>query len=209
MTNSDKAKQFWQDLWKDDTTPWELSGPHSLLESLTHRAAGKSLPPGAKIFVPGCGRAHDAAWLARQGYQVTATDYVPEAIEEAKKLYGEVPGLSFEVADVFVVKADEKSKYDAVYDRAMICALNPSKRGAYLQACQDRLKNSGIFMGILFSELKEVEEGPPFVLNLMEFNQLARPLFKIQWSEEKRSPQTISFLDSELLVVAEKTNRID
>lgn len=55
---------------------------------------------GRKAMVVGCGLGDDAKYLSDLGFEVTAFDISPTAIEWAKKLYGDA-GIQFETADLF------------------------------------------------------------------------------------------------------------
>ncbi len=58
------------------------------------------LPPGATVLDLGCGSANSAAWLAREGFLVTAVDFSKPAIDRARQEHGDVAGLSLLVGDV-------------------------------------------------------------------------------------------------------------
>jgi SAM-dependent methyltransferase len=201
---SSETKNFWELCWTEKNTFWDLKGRHPLLPSLLQLSDKHgNLKPMSRIYVPGCGHAHDAAWLAKAGFEVVAADFVPEAIEVAKTLYGNVRNLSLEVGDVFSVKDHEQNSFDAVFDRAMFCALNPIKRIDYLKACQSRLKPNGLFTALLFAEtLISQEEGPPFSVTLDEFKELSQRLFEVSFCEERNDYQIFSLIRSELLLVA-------
>ncbi len=198
-----ESKEFWKERWQTQQTPWDLKKPHHLLSELFDLALSKTnFTKDARIYVPGCGRAHEAAWFAEQGLQVTGADYVPEAIDEAKRTYGHLTNLQLKVEDVFSIPPGEQKKYDAVIDRAMFCALDPVKRARYIQACHERLKSGGLFLGILFKEINHDErEGPPFSVNCEEFQKIIHPQFELLACEERSGKSGIEFISSEILVV--------
>ncbi|MDW8297296.1 MAG: class I SAM-dependent methyltransferase [Raineya sp.] len=55
---------------------------------------------GSKILDVPCGRGRHAAYLAKNGYQVTGLDLSPENIEFAKENYKDLPNLEFFVHDM-------------------------------------------------------------------------------------------------------------
>ena len=58
-------KVFWGDKWKEGHTPWDLGREHpGLHESLLLASDLGGLEKGARILVPGCGRGHEAYFLA-------------------------------------------------------------------------------------------------------------------------------------------------
>ncbi|MDZ4832086.1 MAG: methyltransferase domain-containing protein, partial [Phycisphaerae bacterium] len=65
---------------------WEDGRPNPLLVSWLDRDAGDALRTGARVAVVGCGLGNDARELARRGYDVTAFDVSPTAIEWARSI---------------------------------------------------------------------------------------------------------------------------
>lgn len=177
MTQSPVEKiEPWRERWLVGRTGWDQGQPHGEMgRLLEHATLEGRLPAGARIFSAGCGRAHNEAWLAGQGYHVDAVDAVPEAIAGARALYESVPRLNLQVADVFAGDASAAS-YDAVFDRAMLCALQPQHRATYVQKISEKLKPGGLVMAILFRRTRS-PDGPPFSVNEDE----ARELFAAQF----------------------------
>ncbi len=164
METKGEAADAWQHRWVNGQTGWDQGREHALLEQLVAHAQlqGPLIKP-ARIFSAGCGRAHNEAWLARQGFQVDAVDIVPDAIAKAKELYAEQEGLSLSVADAFA-RDEAAFLYDAVFDRAMLCAIGPEHRKAYVQRIHEKLKPEGLFMAILFRRVRS-PNGPPFAVD--------------------------------------------
>jgi SAM-dependent methyltransferase len=173
----------WRERWLTGRTGWDQGRPHDELSRLLQHATLEGrLPHGARIFSAGCGRAHNEAWLAGQGYRVDAVDAVVEAIEGARALYENMPYLNLKVADVFLeddrVTDGAASLYDAVFDRAMLCALQPSHRAIYVQKISGKLRPGGLFMSILFRRTRS-PEGPPFAVNEEEARMLLAAQFDL------------------------------
>jgi thiopurine S-methyltransferase len=184
-TQALEDQQPWQQRWHMQKTGWDLGGPHPLLATLLERARLEGeLRPQARVYVPGCGRAHEAAFAAQQGYAVMATDFVPAAIDQARQLYGDLEALTLQVEDALVDPA--AAVYDLIIDRAMLCALAPVNRIAYVQACYDRLAPGGLFAGILFAKVGiERDAGPPFACTEAELWDLFRPRFNLVTLESR------------------------
>lgn len=194
MTDTTPAKEhagqaFWADRWRTGRTGWDQGGPHPLLAMLVQEAKDLGLKPGDKILEPGAGRAHNGAALAQQGFVVTSFDASAEAIEEAKKLYGKVPGLSFAVQDALETKGAWKGEFKAVFDRAMLCALPAKLRKAYVKACYDHLAPDGLFITIPFTECRIPEsEGPPFQVTMDTLSEYLLPGFSLAHAEDRLLP---------------------
>jgi SAM-dependent methyltransferase len=177
---------FWQSRWRDGQTGWDQGAPHPLLERLLGEAKGdRLLKPGARILEPGCGRAHNGATMARAGYVVTCFDVVPEAIDAARQLYADVPGLTLRVQDGTVVVPEWCASFDAVFDRAVLCALPKAKRRSYVEALFAHVVPGGVLMSLPFLEVRITEaEGPPFAIPLRELQELLMPYFSLAHVEE-------------------------
>ncbi|MBC7660616.1 MAG: methyltransferase domain-containing protein [Chitinophagaceae bacterium] len=165
---SQEEKLLWQERWHKGQTGWDQGAAHPGLPLLVlhaHREGG--LPDRAAFFSAGCGRAHNEAQLARLGHTVRALDLSEEAIAEARKIYGDCQGLELTIGDLFQIETGEAKAYDAIFDRAMLCALPPDARAVYLDAMRDRLKEGGLFCAILF-RFVETKSNPPYSINEAE-----------------------------------------
>ncbi|MCX6130353.1 MAG: methyltransferase domain-containing protein [Proteobacteria bacterium] len=173
-----EASAPWRERWIEGRTAWDQGQEHpAMTDLLQHAQREAGLKPGSQIFSAGCGRAHNEAWLARQGYQVEAIDVVPEAIAAARLLYADVPKLRLAVQDVFSLETPNLA-FDAVFDRAMLCALQPEHRLAYLEKLSACLRPGGLFMSILFRAVKG-PSGPPFAVNEFDAMHLLSPYFDL------------------------------
>lgn len=184
------ALGFWQGRWQTGQTGWDLGGAHPLLKSLVEEARGWGcLEPGARVLEPGAGRAHNGVALARYGFEVTSFDGVAEAVEAAQKLYGDTPHWTMVQADALQVNPVWVGQFDAVLDRAMLCALPPQARRAYVQACFEHLKPGGAFLSLLFTEVVHDggKLGPPFQITLQDLSHLMAPYFALQFAAEHKT----------------------
>lgn len=196
----------WQNRWQNGQTGWDLGREHPLIRKLmTYICDNKLLDQQSKpsAYVPGCGRGHEAAYLAKEGLQVVAADFVPEAIKAANQTHGHIDDLEFRVEDA-LTSADEKGRYDLICDRAMLCALNPDMRNRYIQSMKERLKDGGLFIGVLFAQLHNTEKnGPPFALDQQQlFDLFSRDFSLVYLVSEKI--QTLPIVDSEWLTIWKK-----
>lgn len=113
VTNvSDPA--FWESLYARRSDRWELGGP---TPPLVAYLASHPRPPGERVAVPGCGRGHDARFLAGQGYQVWGFDFADPAIREARALARAASvEIEFEQRDVFGLAADYREFFDGLWE---------------------------------------------------------------------------------------------
>lgn len=82
----------------NEKIPWADLEPNRFFVAWAEKAGLKG--NGRKALVVGCGLGDDAAFLDELGFDVTAFDLSPTAIEWAKKLYGD-RDIRFETADLF------------------------------------------------------------------------------------------------------------
>jgi SAM-dependent methyltransferase len=185
------GQAFWADRWRTGRTGWDQGGPHPLLPGLIEEAEQLGfLKPGDRILEPGAGRAHNGAYLARRGYQVTSFDAAEEAIEEARKLYGNEPNLKLEVADALTARDPWRGEFQVVFDRAMLCALPKKLRRAYVQASFTHLAPSGVFLTIPFTECRISEaEGPPFQVTMTDLSEFMLAGFSLVHAEDHDLPE--------------------
>ena len=61
---------------------------------------------GKNVLIPMCALGETGAYMARQGFNVTAFDLTPEMIAECKKRFGDVPGLQLLEGDVSSFRFD-------------------------------------------------------------------------------------------------------
>jgi thiopurine S-methyltransferase len=133
---------FWHNRWKNNLTGFHLDevNPH-----LIQNWSALNLKPGARVFVPLCGKTLDLIWLAEQGYQVVGIELSPLAIEtffaenNLTVRRSDIGGLEFWhsenislfCGDFFNLTTEILGKIDAVYDRASLIALPPAMRQDY------------------------------------------------------------------------------
>lgn len=157
----------WHVRWDQNRTAWDLNGSHPLTISLCNFVLGKNTDSmKGKWLIPGCGRAHDCVALFEMGAtKVVAKDIVPKAIDEAKKIYGNLQNLSLECGSIFDVLSTEKDSFDGVFDRAMLCALDGEERQKYISSITSLVKVGGFFVSIPFCETSNPLSGPPFQIS--------------------------------------------
>lgn len=170
---------MWHERWANKRTGWDLGGPHPLTREIFElaRAIDATVVTGHWL-IPGCGRAHDGPLLLELGARcVTGKDLVETAIDEAKSLHQGVRNLHLTSGDIFDVGKLDEAGFDAVFDRAMMCALNGEDRVRYIDAVHKLLKPRGLFVSIAFAQTSEPESGPPFQVTESEL----RANFKKGW----------------------------
>lgn len=167
MAQDSSKADFWESRYRGNVIPWDAGKvPTSL------REYARSLPSGARVLIPGCGSAYEAAYLAGQGFDVLAIDFSPAAVEAARK---NLAGLAdfVRLADFF--DFDFGNPYDVIYERAFLCALPRKMWSGYADRCTELLKPRGVIAGFFF--LADTPKGPPFGASQAELDALLSPRF--------------------------------
>lgn len=163
----------WSKRYQCGDTPWDKGRHHPALDDLLRDPRF-----GGRVLVPGCGRGHDAAFLAGAGAVVTAFDLAPEAVVAAKAAY---PGVNprFELLNLKEPACLEKGGFDWIVEHTCLCALEPDERWHYPRFAAHCLKPDGFLFAVVFDRL-DGGEGPPFATSETEMRVLFGELFHLE-----------------------------
>ena len=176
----------WSARYAAEDTPWDNGAPHPELS--LRLQDGRLAPPheGARVFVPGVGRGHDAIALARRGWAVTAVDVVESLVEEVAPQLEKLGG-TFVVGDALEYGAAQE--FDLIWDHTFFCAIQPTDRARWGQQAARILKPAGQYAALVFPVGKPVEEGgPPFGMSCEALMEALGPLFRERVSEPVTRP---------------------
>jgi SAM-dependent methyltransferase len=167
---------FWEDLYARGADGWELGAP---APPLTHFIQ-TTPPPRGRVAVPGCGRGHDALYLARHGYGVVAFDFAPTAIREARRLAGAAGvTVDWQQRDLFGPRDADRGAFDGVWEYTCFCAIDPRRRAEYVATVAALLRPGGWLLAC-FYPLRTYGAGPPFPVSKDEVRRLFVPPFRIE-----------------------------
>jgi SAM-dependent methyltransferase len=192
--------EFWQGLYESGGDGWELGGPAPSLVDFI-----ETTPPArGRVAVPGCGRGHDARYLASRGYDVTGFDFTPAALAAARALARrDRVRVAFEPRDVFSLGRDLPNAFDGVWDYTCFCAIDPARRAEYVRALAGTVRPGGWLLGNFFPQ-RQFTAGPPFAVRSAEVPRLLAPWFRVERAGPPlRSPR--GRLGREWMVLARRT----
>jgi len=179
--------EFWDSRYRDRVTPWDAHGVPADL-----RAFAATLPPRARILVPGCGSAHELLCLAEAGADVLAIDFSTEAIERAKRNAGPLADR-IRLADFFEFDPGPEL-FDVVYERAFLCALPRNLWARYAARMAELLGPDKQLAGLFF--YGDNPRGPPFGTSPEELHGLLDRGFELV--EDRAAVESLSvFKDGE------------
>ena len=167
---------YWQERYATQQTGWDAGTITTPIKEYIDQLADKSI----KILIPGCGNAHEAAYLWQQGFtNVFLLDYVAEPLNNFSKQYPEFPKDHLIVLNFFNLE----EKFDLILEQTFFCALDPSLRKSYAEKMQSLLNPDGKLVGVLFN-CKFEKQGPPFGGTKDEYLALFDGYFEIRKMEE-------------------------
>ncbi|MDQ6876662.1 MAG: class I SAM-dependent methyltransferase [Candidatus Dormibacteraeota bacterium] len=109
--------------WK----PWDSGMPPPELVEWVE--GSRALPPGRALDI-GCGTGTNARYLLDHKWQVTGVDFVPRAVQAAKR---KAPGATLLVGDVTkLAELGVSGPFDLMLDLGCFHSIPDSRRGAYL-----------------------------------------------------------------------------
>jgi SAM-dependent methyltransferase len=127
-------KPAWDERYRDGDTPWDHGFPS---RELQHVLWEWRIPPAPALEL-GCGTGENAIFLAQRGFQVTALDVSPRAIDRAREK-AERAGVqvTFLAAD-FAELPDTDGAFRFVFDRGFYHCV----RGQRLEALTDLMNRN-------------------------------------------------------------------
>jgi thiopurine S-methyltransferase len=168
--------QFWEDQYAAGGDGWELGGP---APPLTDFFASASLD-GSRVAVPGCGRGHDARFLASLGYDTVGFDFSPAALAAARSLAARDGSVArFEQRDVFALGRELSNNFDGAWEYTCYCAIDPARRAEYITSLAGAIRPGGWLLGCFFP-LRGNAAGPPFPVSMEGVRRVLRPAFRIE-----------------------------
>lgn len=149
--------------------PWAGEKPNPYLLSWLDKNSVKG--NGKKALVIGCGLGDDAEELAVRGFNVTAFDISPTAIEWAKKRFPD-SGVAYRVADLFDLPKQWLGVFDFVFECYTIQALPRSVRGDVINKVASVVAPNGLLLVICRGwRDDQTEDSLPWALKKEELEQ--------------------------------------
>lgn len=132
-----QATYAWAKSWHE--LPWAHDEPTLFLAEAIQRR-----PPGRALDI-GCGAGTDSVYLARHGWDVTALDFMPKALEYTMARAREA-GVSVTPVEADITTWQPDGRYDLVLDHGLLHNVVPAHHAAYRQRVLDTLADEGDFI---------------------------------------------------------------
>ncbi|NIR31604.1 MAG: thiopurine S-methyltransferase [Gammaproteobacteria bacterium] len=182
---------FWHERWRSNRIAFHNDEVNPVLETNLSRLR---LEPGARVFVPLCGKSLDMLWLCRQGFRVLGVEISPIAVraffEENGLGYREQrqgPFTSLEgdtvhllCGDFFDLRPVDVAEVSGVYDRASLIALLPAQRQNYARHLLHLLPRRLPVLLVTLEYPQHEMNGPPFSVGEAEVRELFGGAYDVQ-----------------------------
>lgn len=157
---------------RDVRVPWDRGAPHRHLVDWAERAAVNG--EGKRAVVVGCGTGDDAEFVAALGFEVTAFDIAPTAIQMAQERFPE-SSVRYQVADLFALPVAWRHAFDLVVENQTAQALPEDMRPGAIAAIGSLVGVSGRLLVLANRALDgQTISGPPWPLTRGEIESFAR-----------------------------------
>lgn len=168
--------EYWEEIYASGEVRWDKGRPTPPLVRLVREGV---IPAGGHVAVPGAGRGHDALFLAREGFRVTALDFAPTA-SNAMREAAAAAKLPMEVLqeDVFALAERFPAAFDAIFEHTIFCAIDPARRREFVETMHAALRPGGLWLGLFYAHGRE--GGPPHSTDEAEVRRLSSGLFTVE-----------------------------
>lgn len=173
MEQSNLDRDFWNQRYISDDTGWDIGYVSTPLKAYFDQLTNKDI----SILLPGCGNAHEAAYLLQNGFtNLTLVDISPLLVQNLRENLAPYTGENLKIicADFFEISGS----YDLIIEQTFFCAIDPALREKYAGKMHALLKPGGKLAGVLFN--RSFEGGPPFGGNMAEYEEIFSGKFDIQ-----------------------------
>jgi SAM-dependent methyltransferase len=149
----------WEERYRTGDIPWDTGKPSSELQ----RVVAEDRITSCRTLELGCGTGVNAVWLAAQGFDVTAVDLSPLAIERARQRAADA-GVTVNFLSVDILNPPDLGEpFAFIFDRGCYHAVRRSDAPGYLRTLQ-RLTAPGTRGLVLTGNAKQDHnQGPPVV----------------------------------------------
>ena len=181
MTEKSKPTRDWNQRYVDENAPWDSGVPSDQLQRIL---VDHDIAPSRMLEI-GCGTGTNAIYLAELGFDVTAVDVAPLAIQQAiEKAKAADVTVDFRVVDL--VAADTASRltggepFSFIFDRGVYHCLRRENLNEFLTTI-GQLAAPGATYSLLAGNANDPdrEEGGPPQVHAHELAGELQPLFDL------------------------------
>ena len=172
-------REHWKKAWDVDDIGFHQAQVHEDL--VKHRNIFSR--PNCRVYIPLCGKSVDLVYLANLGCDVVGCEFVEKAIkdffDEQKLEYtitesttanvvvykAVAKKITLYLGDFFAVTSSVIGKFDAIWDRGGLVAINEADQEAYAKVVKDLMAPKCCYLVNLMSITGKNYAGPPHSFN--------------------------------------------
>ena len=171
-----RITEDWDRIYREGRPPWETGMASSELVKLL----GEGIIPVGRVLELGCGTGANAVYLAKHGFEVTAIDSSPTALERARRRGRlEDAPVHFILNDVYEFAKDVEP-FDLVFDAGFYHFTRCDKLDSFLDILWRLTEPGSYYVTLAGNANEEAEGGPPQVTEDEIHNELGRLLDMVQ-----------------------------
>ena len=170
-----KENRFF-DRYRTGQTPWAHARPDFNLIEMVQK---HKITP-SKVLDAGCGLGVESVWMAQSGFEVTATDIAPIAIEKARDSAQSTNlAINWLTMDLLSDSFDNDS-FGFIFDRGFFHAFDlPEERTLIAQKFNRFLKTGGLWLTLMGNGDGVAERTGPPLRRASDLVVAAEPYFEI------------------------------
>lgn len=217
----------WQEKWVDHKIGFHKEQGHQLLKK--HLDTFLKDKSGLRVFFPLCGKAVEMKWFADRGHSVVGVEIselgIQEFFTEQNLSYSEEPIVEIPGAKVFKSSSGNISlyccnlfdlpranigKFDRIWDRGALVAINPCDRQRYADIMLSLMRKGFQYLLCVLSYDPTKHSGPPFYVSDAEIKRLfgsvcnSQCLEKVDIFEERYKDWGLDCIVEKLYLLTEK-----
>ncbi|KAF0878085.1 thiopurine S-methyltransferase isoform X1 [Crocuta crocuta] len=217
----------WQEKWVDHKIGFHQEQGHQLLKK--HLDTFLKDENDLRVFFPLCGKAVEMKWFADRGHSVVGVEIselgIREFFTEQNLSYSEEPIIEIPGAKVFKSSSGNISlyccnlfdlprvnigKFDRIWDRGALVAINPGDRKRYADTMLSLTRKGFHYLLAVLSYDPTKHPGPPFYVPDAEIKKLfgstcnIHCLEMVDVFEERHKSWGIDFIVEKLYLLTEK-----
>lgn len=159
----------WDSVYRGGTPPWETGRPCPELIQTIREGAIRPV----RTLELGCGTGADAVFLAKHGFEVTAVDCSPTAINRARTRAEQSGALLRIVLDDVFEFAEHCGTFDLVYDAGFYHYMRRSELARFLDVLWRVTYPGSAYFALAGSAKERADGGPPQVSERFAWNWAA------------------------------------
>jgi len=208
----------WKARWDQGQIGFHQGHPHPALERHIDLFAGVT-----SVLVPLAGKTLDLDRLAEVVPEVLANEFVESAARayfadrelvpreraQGTTLILQHGQITYLVDDFFaLVPPPREERIGAIFDRAALVAIDPSKRALYVETLASMLRPGGFILLICFEYDQSKIAGPPFSVSEVAVHNLFGARFEVELLEHIDEPASERFRVAGVPVLRETIYRL-